>query len=104
MKKNKIPKDEQAIVDMSITDLIKEFDLIHFKKSKLSKRLRDVVVFKVKFLIDKGTVKIEDGFLFCCHPFFNFKKCPMIKNNSCSECEFLSKELKSKSPLRNDKK
>jgi len=55
-----IPKQEQIEqkqeIDKDVLDVIQEYKLIQNKTSKLSKAKRDVVKWKVKFLLRKGLI------------------------------------------------
>lgn len=105
-KKKPVSRVEQVIIDAPVPALIQEFDKIVMKKSNLSKHLREVVQIRVRFLIEKGFIKFDEGFLFCSHPFFDFKKCPLLEEGSitCRACEHSTNELNFKSPALNDKK
>lgn len=60
-----IKKRQKRIIDKidEVTDnydkLIEEYNLIHRKESKLSKKERDEVLFTVDFLIKKGHLKVN---------------------------------------------
>lgn len=54
---------KKAIKEKNISaghNLIKEFELIHEKKSTLSRSQRDFVVSTVQELIDKGHIKVSN--------------------------------------------
>ena len=59
-KKAKLTRAENAICTAPIQMIVNEYNLIKQKKSRLSAHLRNVVKFRIKFLINKGDIEDPD--------------------------------------------